>query len=281
MNKPVAIVTGASSGIGWVTCQELARSGFQVKAMVRNLAKVPDLKDFLDKIGLQNDIEFFPLDVTSKESISHFQQLLVEELSNIDVLVNNAGFASAGFSEEIPIEEYQKQFDTNFFGLIAVTQAVLPKMRKQGYGKIFNMSSISGKIGYPSLSPYVSSKFAVEGYSESLRLEVKPFGIDVVLIEPGSFQTNIWSTGNHVTQRSREQTSPYYSYMKNIEGVMEKGRERFGNPEDIAKLITRLALQKGVKKLRYCVGKSVRTTIILKSIIPWFLWEKLFFKKLL
>ncbi|HYK75300.1 MAG TPA: SDR family oxidoreductase, partial [Pseudoneobacillus sp.] len=234
--RPIAIVTGASSGIGWVTCLELASNGFQVKAMVRDLTKIPHLTNILEKQGLQGNIEFHCLDVTSHESVSTFKKQLVERLPSIDVLVNNAGYASAGFSEEIPLEEYQKQFDTNLFGLIAVTQAILPKMRKQGSGKIFNMSSISGRVGYPSLSPYVSSKFAVEGYSESLRLEVKPYGIDVVLIEPGSFQTNIWSSGNHVTEKSREQSSPYYSYMKNIENVIEKGQHRFGNPEEIAKL---------------------------------------------
>lgn len=281
MNKPIAIITGASSGIGWVTCLELARKGFRVKAMVRDMTKVPHLTKILHQQDLQDAIEFYPLDVTSNESVQYFKEQIVGKLPSIDVLVNNAGFASAGFSEETPIEEYKKQFDTNFFGLIAVTQAVLPQMRKQGSGKVFNMSSISGKIGYPSLSPYVSSKFAVEGYSESLRLEVKLYGIDVVLIEPGSFQTNIWSSGNHVTQKSREQSSPYYSYMKNIENVIEKGQHRFGNPEDIAKLITKLALQKEVKKLRYCIGRGVRTSIFLKSIIPWTLWEKIVFKKLL
>jgi NAD(P)-dependent dehydrogenase (short-subunit alcohol dehydrogenase family) len=280
LKEPIAIITGASSGIGWVTTIELAKKGFLVKAMIRDLSKVPQLMEVLQQQNLHELIEFHQLDVTSKESVSHFKEQ-VAKLPSVEVLVNNAGFASAGFVEEIPIEEYQSQFNTNFFGLIAVTQAVLPKMRKQGFGRIFNMSSISGEIGYPSLSPYVSSKFAVEGFSESLRLEVKPMGIDVILIEPGSFQTNIWTSGNHVTEKSKDVASPYYPYMKNIEETIQNGQERLGNPEGIAKLISKLALQKEIKNLRYKIGKGVKITVFLKRILPWSMWEKLVFKKLL
>ncbi len=180
-----AIVTGSSSGFGELIAIELARSGFKVIATMRNLNKKEHLLKLAAAENVIDKITVFPLDVTMQESVEKFKGF-VQSLVSVDVLVNNAGYAQGGFSEELTVDEYRSQFETNFFGVIAVTQAVLPVMRRQGSGKIINMSSISGRFGFPGLSPYVSSKHALEGYSESLRLELKPFGIDVILIEPGS-----------------------------------------------------------------------------------------------
>lgn len=190
MTKKTAIVTGSSSGFGLLCAVELALKGFTVIATMREVNKSKPLLERAKEQKVDNLIHVHPLDVTSTESINLFKTLLVDYPS-VDVLVNNAGFALGGFSEELSIENYRLQFETNFFGLIAVTQAVLPLMRAKKHGRIINMSSISGRIGFPGLSAYVASKHALEGYSESLRLELKPFGIDVSLIEPGSFQTNI------------------------------------------------------------------------------------------
>jgi NAD(P)-dependent dehydrogenase (short-subunit alcohol dehydrogenase family) len=152
-------------------------------------------------------------------------------------------------------------------------------MRKQESGKIINISSISGLIGFPGLSPYVSSKFALEGWSECLRLELKPFGIDVALVEPGAYQTNIWSTGKKIAAKSFNESSPYFRFMKKIEAVMEKNQKNYGDPIEVAKLITHLAMQKKIKKLRHPVGKGVKSALQLKKIIPWHLWENFFLKR--
>jgi NAD(P)-dependent dehydrogenase (short-subunit alcohol dehydrogenase family) len=279
VNKPVALVTGSSSGFGFLTVVELAKNGFYVIASMRNTEKSVSLITEMKKQRIDEDnVTFFSLDITSPNSIDRLSDYL-KTLGRIDVLVNNAGFALGGFCEQVSINEYKEQLETNFFGHIAVTQAVLPLMRKQESGKIINISSISGLIGFPGLSPYVSSKFALEGWSECLRLELKPFGIDVALVEPGAYQTNIWSTGKKIAAKSFNESSPYFRFMKKIEAVMEKNQKNYGDPIEVAKLITHLAKQKKIKKLRHPVGKGVKFALQLKKIIPWHLWENFFLKR--
>lgn len=278
MNQPIAIVTGASSGFGLLTTLELAKAGFQVVATMRNIEKSIELLREAEKLSLQKNVIVHALDVTSEASVKKLA-LLVKNMGRVDVLVNNAGFAGAGFVEEITMEEYRKQFDTNFFGVIAVTKTVLPFMRSQRKGKIINVSSISGKIAFPGLSPYVASKHALEGWSESLRLELYPFGVDVVLIEPGSYKTNIWSTGKQVTSLSLHTDSPYYNYMEKIEDYIQSGEGSFGDPKEVAEKIARISIE-GRSNLRFPIGKGVKTTILIHKIIPWRIWEKIFIKKL-
>lgn len=278
MENQIAVVTGSSSGFGLLTTLELAQKGFHVIATMRDMKKGLPLVNQAERLGVKDRIQLFELDVTSSHSITNWKTFM-EELGRIDVLVNNAGYAGAGFVEEIPVEEYREQFETNVFGVIGVTQAVLSMMRKQRKGRIITISSISGRVGFPGLSPYVSSKHALEGWSESLRLEMKPFGIDVVIIEPGSFQTNIWSSGKQVTENSLKIDSPYYEKMKKLEQHIEKGSNKFGDPVLVAKLIVGIA-QKKQTSLRYMVGKGVKVTVILKFILPWRLWEKLLLKQL-
>lgn len=279
MEKQLAVVTGASSGFGLLISLELAKKGFYVVATMRDLKKQMHLINEADRYGVKEYIEVYPLDVTSRESIDQWRDF-IEGKGRIDVLVNNAGFAGAGFAEEVSVEEYRQQFETNFFGVIGVTQAILPLMRQQGRGKIINMSSISGRVGFPGLSPYVSSKYALEGWSESLRLELKPFGIDVILIEPGSYQTNIWSSGKQVTEKSLKRESPYYEVMAKIERYIEKGAASFGDPADVAKLTASIATKEGAS-LRYPIGKGVKSSILLKTILPWSFLEKYLLKKLM
>jgi NAD(P)-dependent dehydrogenase (short-subunit alcohol dehydrogenase family) len=278
MSQPVAVVTGSSSGFGLLTCLTFARAGYRVIATMRNIEKNENLIRLAKQDSVDELIHVHELDVTSDSSIENFR-LMMEQTGKIDVLVNNAGYAAAGFVEEIPLDEYRKQFETNVFGVISVTQSILPMMRKQGSGKIINVSSISGKIGFPGLSPYIASKHALEGWSESLRLEMKPFGIDVVLIEPGSYQTNIWSTGKSVTEKSLLTDSPYYTTMKKIEDHLNRGHSTYGNPQDVATLIANVVKQKN-PPLRIPIGKGVKQTIALKKILPWHYWERMFLKKL-
>ncbi|MBS4176777.1 oxidoreductase [Lederbergia citrea] len=279
MKNKTAIITGASSGFGLLTTLELAKRGFSVIATMRNLESKRTIIELCKQHGVETNLTYMQLDVTCAESINSFSAQLTA-FSSVDILINNAGYALGGFCEEVSIQEYKEQFETNFFGAISVTQAVLPYMRKQKHGKIINMSSISGKIGFPGLSPYVSSKYAFEGWTECLRLEVKPYGIDVALVEPGSFQTNIWSKGKKIAEKSQINTSPYFSYLQAIENELGRGKGKYGNPQIVALLIAELCSEKEFRRLRYPIGKGVKLAFFLKTILPWIAWEKLFYKRL-
>ncbi|WP_215599560.1 oxidoreductase [Bacillus mycoides] len=271
MNKKIAIITGASSGFGLLTTLELAKKDYFVIATMRNIEKQIDLISQATKLHLQQNIKVQQLDVTDQGSIHNFQ-LFLNEINRIDILINNAGYANGGFIEEIPVEDYRKQFETNLFGAISITQLALPYMREQKSGKIINISSISGKVGFPGLSPYVSSKYALEGWSESLRLEVKPFGIDVALLEPGSYNTNIWEVGKQLAENQSDTTSPYKEYMDKIQKHINNGNDTLGNPMDVANKIVEIAEARRTT-LRYPIGKGVKFMIFAKKVLPWRLWE--------
>ncbi|MBP3970318.1 oxidoreductase [Bacillus sp. WL1] len=273
MNKKIAIITGASSGFGLLTTLELAKKDYLVIATMRNLEKQVNLLSQATQFNLLQNIIIQQLDVTDQNSIHNFQ-LFLKNINRVDLLINNAGYATGGFVEEIPVEEYRKQFETNLFGAISITQLVLPYMREQKSGKIINISSISGQVGFPGLSPYVSSKYALEGWSESLRLEGKPFGIDVALIEPGSYNTNIWEVGKQLATNQSDTSSPYKEYMGKIQKHINSGSDTFGNPIDVANKIVEIAESKRTN-LRYPIGKGVKFMILAKKILPWRLWEYL------
>jgi NAD(P)-dependent dehydrogenase (short-subunit alcohol dehydrogenase family) len=186
--KMVAVVTGSSSGIGFETSLMLARNGYFTYATMRNLDKSDAIIDLKQKEKLP--LEVLKLDVTNDKSVKEAIEKIENEQETIDVLVNNAGYALVGALEELSIEEIKEQFETNVFGVIRVVQEILPIMRKQRHGTIVNISSLAGRIGFPLTSAYVSSKFALEGLSESMAYEVEQFGIKVILIEPGVIKTN-------------------------------------------------------------------------------------------
>jgi len=271
-----AIVTGCSSGFGELIAIELAKTGYNVIATMRNLKKQDTLLKLAAAESVTDKITVFPLDVTQQQSIEELK-IFVESLVSVDLLVNNAGYAQGGFCEELSVEAYRNQFETNFFGVIAVTQAILPFMRKQRSGKIINMSSISGRFGFPGLSAYVASKHALEGYSESLRLELKPFGIEVVLIEPGSYRTNIWKSIENVSMPNE---SPYELLKDSIMKNLTAGQDSYGDPLDVARLAAMIASNESQPNLRYPIGKGVRTMIQLKNYLPWKTIERIVLKKL-
>lgn len=266
MKKRSAIVTGSSSGFGLLTAIELAKKDFYVIATMRNISKAEILIELSKQNGVRENIDIRQLDVTSEESVNNF----ILTLESADILVNNAGLAVGGFCEELSLEDYRVQFETNFFGAIRVTQALLPFLRKSGQGKIINISSISGQIGFPGLSAYSASKHALEGWSESLRLELKPFGIDVVLVEPGSYETSIWSSIDEINSKP---DSVYKDYMNFILNELEKGKSEYGDPIEVAKLVSDLSVHKN-PALRYPVGKGVKRNLLLKNILPWKTIEK-------
>ncbi|MFD3449714.1 oxidoreductase [Microbacteriaceae bacterium 4G12] len=277
MAEKIVVITGSSSGFGLFTSLEFARKGFRVIATMRNVEKQTELMKQAALLRVEDQIQIHQLDVTSEKSIEQFTTF-INRIGRVDVLVNNAGYASGGFVEEILISEYRKQFETNVFGVIAVTQAILPIMRKQQRGRIINVSSISGKTGFPALSPYVASKYALEGWSESLRLEVKPFGIEVSLIEPGSYNTNIWEVGKHLLGTTSQSQSPYKEYMTKIEQHIHNGSEKLEDPKDVAEKIVWIA-QSAKPTLRYPIGKGVKLMILLKNLLPWKWWEFLVLKR--
>ena len=188
----VALVTGCSSGIGLETAVSLAREGHFTYATMRNMKKSEDL----DKIVHDEDlpIKILELDVDDEESVDNTIAKIMEEKGRIDTLVNNAGWGMWGTVEDVSIEEFKQQFETNFFSIIRMIQKVAPIMRKQKSGNIVNVSSVAGRIGFPVSPAYISSKFALEGLSECLRFELGPFGINVIIIEPGVIKTNFFDS---------------------------------------------------------------------------------------
>ena len=186
--EKVAVVTGTSSGIGFETALALARDGYYTYATMRDAAKGDKLKELSKKENLKIDV--LELDVDDENSAKIAMKHILDQKQRIDVLVNNAGWALWGCVEDVSVDEFKTQFETNFFSIIRLIQEVGPTMRNQGSGTIVNISSVVGRIGFPASPAYISSKFALEGLSESLRFELAPFGVDVIIIEPGVIKTN-------------------------------------------------------------------------------------------
>src|SRR5262245_27776668 len=217
----VAIVTGASRGFGLLASIELAKAGLRVFPTMRDPLKRARLDDAATAAGLPA-FDVIRLDVTEQASIDSAMAEVNGKAGRIDVLVNNAGFGMAGFLEDLAIAELREQFETNFFGLVAMCKAVAPGMRERRRGRIINISSIGGRVATPGLSAYCSSKFAVEGFSESLRLELLPYGVHVVLVEPGTFKTDIFDKNRRVAKGALNEASPYYSRTRQLERAVDK-----------------------------------------------------------
>jgi len=254
-SQKVALVTGSSSGIGFETCLTLARNGFLTYATMRNLNNSEKIKSVATKEGLP--IRVVQLDVTEDRSINDAVHSIASDVGKIDVLVNNAGYGLNGAFEDLAMEEIKTQFETNLFGVIRVTQAVLPIMRKQKSGIIIKISSAAGRFGYPGESAYVSTKFAIEGLSESIVYELEPFGIRVVLVEPGPIRTN-FADGMVATKKSQNPNSPYLEIMKKLNAVLASIRENASSPDLVAKVVLEAVTSEN-PSLRYLAGKDMET----------------------
>src|SRR6516164_3087243 len=271
MANKVAVITGTSSGFGLLTAVELARHGFAVVATMRDLARRTYLEEAAARAGVER-IDIRQLDVTDFEHITTFVNEILRDHGRIDVLVNNAGFAMAGFIEDIKLEEIRLQFETNFFGGVAMTKAVLPTMRQQHSGHIIMISSVGGLHGSPIISSYSASKHALEGWTETLRLEVRHLGINVVLVEPGAFATDIWTRNAKLGVNVDDAASPNLSRSERMRETVNKMPKR--NPPDVARLIARV-VEDPNPKLRYLVGADARIQMWLKRMLPWKWHEKL------
>jgi NAD(P)-dependent dehydrogenase (short-subunit alcohol dehydrogenase family) len=259
--KRVAVVTGSSSGIGFETSLMLARHGFITYATMRDLKKSSTLKSIADKEDIP--LRCIQLDVTNDTSVKQSIEIIEKESNQIDVLVNNAGYGLSGAFEDLLIDEIKLQFDTNFFGMIRTTQAVLPIMRKQRSGIIVNISSGLGRFGIATSSAYVSSKFAMEGLTESISYELEPFGIRTVLVEPGIIKTNFIKAAV-LAQKSTDPNSPYSQFMNNMEEGMKKLIQSGEKPENVAKVVLD-SINDSNPKLRYLAGKDVEQIIEIKN----------------
>ncbi len=259
--RNVAIVTGSSSGIGHETALLLARSGFHTYASMRNLEKSKNITKIANTEKLP--LQIVQLDVNDDRSVKEAIDKIVAENKRIDVLVNNAGYGLFGSLEDLSIEEIKAQFETNFFGVIRVTQKVLPIMRKQNRGStIVNVSSVGGRIGVPVLSAYQSTKFALEGLSESISYELEPFGIRVVIIEPGFIRTNIMNSSVS-SKKALEPNSPYFPLMQKVENHFNSMMDNTSSsspPEEVAKIILQAVTSEN-PELRYTAGNDAATIL--------------------
>ncbi|MBP1961588.1 SDR family oxidoreductase [Paenibacillus aceris] len=270
--RGVALVTGASSGFGLLTSIALAGRGYRVIATMRDLSRSESLLLQAERAGLRSAIDTMVLDVTIQTSIETAVSDIMKKYGRIDVLVNNAGFAVGGYVEDVPMEAWRSQLETNVFGVIATTKAVLPYMRASQSGCIVNVSSVSGLSAFPGYAPYSTSKFAIEGFSESLRLEMMPFGVRVVLVEPGAYRTEIWRKGFEAIHTT--EASPYWQRLGSVLAYSRKVSMTAPDPQDVADTIARLVDKRG-PKLRYPLGRGVKMGLWARSLLPWKWYEGL------
>jgi NAD(P)-dependent dehydrogenase (short-subunit alcohol dehydrogenase family) len=272
MPEKIVVITGSSSGFGLLTSVEFAKAGFRVVATMRDLGRRSGLDQATAAAGVTAQLDVRALDVTRLEMIPGFVDAIARDYGRIDVLVNNAGFAVAGFAEDIKLDELRLQFETNFFGAVAMTKAVLPLMRAQHSGHIIQISSIGGLQGSITLSSYSASKHALEGWSESLRLELNSLGIKVVLVEPGAFATDIWTRGARMGEQSTKDTSPNFQRSLRMRTAVQKLPK--ADPIAVAQAIVAIALDPN-PKLRYLVGRDAKIQLALKRLLPWKSYEKM------
>jgi NAD(P)-dependent dehydrogenase (short-subunit alcohol dehydrogenase family) len=260
MTQKVAIVTGSSSGMGFETSLILARNGFYTYATMRKLEGEgsKQLTDFTKKENLP--LQVIRLDVNDDKSVRDAINTIVKEKDRIDVVVNNAGYDLMGALEETSMEELKGQFETNFFGAVRVIQAVIPVMRKQGGGIIVNITSLGGRISFPLNSAYHATKFALEGFSESIQYELEPFGIKIIVIEPGGVGSNFMKNLKMASKASDPSNSPYGSIQNRITEYFNQWMQNTIHPSEVAKAILH-AVTSDNPEFRYVVGNDAMTAL--------------------
>jgi len=249
--EKVAIVTGSSSGIGFETALALAKEGYFTYATMRDTTKSDKIKEIAQKENLK--INILELDVDDENSVKAAIAQILDQKQRIDVLVNNAGWGLWGCVEDVSVDEFKEQFETNFFSIIRLIQEVAPTMRKQSSGTIVNVSSVVGRIGFPASPAYISSKFALEGLSESMRFEFAPFGVDVIIIEPGVIKTDFMK--NMKMAKKSELDTVYKDITTKVVSGVKMMVEMGTPPKEVANTIVKAIKDK--KPLpRYVVGND-------------------------
>jgi NAD(P)-dependent dehydrogenase (short-subunit alcohol dehydrogenase family) len=269
MNVSKAVlITGCSSGIGWTTAKRLSDVGWRVYATARNVEKLAPLEE--------SGCKLLPLDVTDEKSMISAVEEVEREEGAVGALVNNAGYSQSGAVEAVPMEKVRAQFETNVFGLVRMCQLVLPGMRRQGYGRIVNISSMGGKLTFPGAGYYHATKHAVEAISDALRFEVEGFGVRVSVIEPGLIRTRFAKAA--VGSMDGPQSGPYAGFDEAVARATTENYEHgpisrlAGEPERVAEVIER-ALSARSPRSRYAVTPSAHLFLGLRRLLPDGAWD--------
>lgn len=281
-NEKIALITGCSSGFGYLTALKFARNGWIVFAGVKDHDEGgKELSNIANKESLQ--LEVVKLDVTNDKEIKTAIESIHKKHKRIDLLINNAGFGYLGPVEDFEIDEVQKLYDVNIFGMLRMIKAVLPIMREQKLGRIINISSVNGLLSFGLYGVYSSSKFALETLSEALRFEVKPFGIDVTVVEPGSFLTKF----SENSRRARRYLSKDTAYSKLNDPLDRNGKtsnlrqnkliQWLINPQKVADKLFELGNTE-TTNIRYKIGVDTKLYTLVRKIVPDFIWEYLLHK---
>jgi short-subunit dehydrogenase len=259
--KKVILITGISSGFGKETAALLARNGHTVFGTVRKPAEIDPF------------VHVLQMDLLKPDSITKAVQTVIHNEGRIDVLINNAGMHTGGPIETLPLEYVKMQMDTNFLGLVHLTREVLPVMRKQGSGTIINFGSIGGLMGLPFQGFYSASKFAIEGFSDALRMEVKQFGIKVVVVNPGDFHTS--NTANRRQFLAESADDPYKTQFSKTLSIIENDEAKGWAPEILAKKILKIIESKNPKHRYVIASMEQKLAVVLKKILPGKIFSKI------
>lgn len=272
----IAVITGANSGFGYLTTIELLKAGYQVVATMRDVRNQTELINEAQVLGVIHQLDIKQIDVTCINEIETVAKYVQEKYQKIHVLINNAGYCEGGFLQDLEMDEWSEQQNTNVLGTVRMIKLFLPLLDHHEKSHIINISSVSGYVGFPGMSAYCSSKFAIEGLSESLRTELLSKHIFVSLVEPASFKTKIWNRGLEKVTAIREQHDPL---QKNVYTYAKQSADGAGDPADIAKLISHICDEKH-PKLRYRIGKGARFLSFAKRFLPWRVIEMIMMRKL-
>lgn len=256
------IVTGTSSGIGLETAVALAKQGWQVFATMRNPAKSGPLEAALDEAGVRDRVDISQLDVTDSASIANAVAAVLSKTGGkLDAVVHNAGVAVGGAFEDVPEVQSRHVMETNFFGVLALTRALLPTFRSQRQGRVLIVSSDAAFLGQPGNAIYCASKWAIEGWAEAAAHELSLFGIEIILVEPGPYRTPIWETSPHIMPED----SPYHAWAQHLFKAADEHTERTArDPAEVGRAIVK-ALKARRPRFRYPVGPLARTTHFLRG----------------
>ena len=272
------LVTGASRGLGLEIALRMAESGFRVWAGIRDPRQATGVIEVGRQRGIQLDTVL--LDVTDDSSIDAAVSTIASQ-GGLFGLVNNAGVTGRAYFEDFPENRVRQIFEVNVFGTMKVTRRVLPLLRQAGAGRIVTLTSIGGRIGTMGLAPYIATKFALEGFSESLWLEMKPFGVHVTIVEPGMVKTDIWDESRRVLAEAQNPQSPYYGLFTRAEQLASSALSSSRlSPRDVADTVLR-AMTAKQPRLRYIVGKRAGLVLALRRHLPGELFERLYFGELL